>query len=81
MERNLIDDAKPLFYNVLNGKNKKYYQEAEYRLAYLEYENNNFEPLLTFIDNNPNSDFTYTGIRTMIRYYRCLLYTSDAADE
>ena len=70
LERNLIDDAKPFFYNVLNGKNKKYYQEAEYRLAYLEYENNNFEPLLTFIDNNPNSDFTYTGIRTMIRYYR-----------
>ena len=70
LERNLIDDAKPFFYNVLNGKNKKYYQEAEYRLAYLEYENNNFEPLLTFIDNNPNSDFTYTGIRTVIRYYR-----------
>ena len=70
LERNLIDDAKPFFYNVLNGKNKKYYQEAEYRLAYLEYENNNFEPLLTFIDNNPNSDFTYTGIRNVIRYYR-----------
>ena len=70
LERNLIDDAKPFFYNVLNGKNKKYYQEAEYRIAYLEYENNNFEPLLTFIDNNPNSDFTYTGIRTVIRYYR-----------
>ena len=70
LERNLIDDAKPFFYNVLNGKNKKYYQEAEYRLAYLEYENNNFDPLLTFIDNNPNSDFTYTGIRNVIRYYR-----------
>jgi len=70
LERNLIDEAKIFFTDVLESSNSKYYQEANYRLAYLEYENNNFEPLLKFIDNNPNSDFTYAGIRTMIRYYR-----------
>ena len=70
LERNLTEKATPFFNQVLASTNKKYYQEAEYRLAYLEYENNNFEPLLNFIDKNPNSDFTYSGIRTMIRYYR-----------
>ena len=70
LERNLTEKATPFFNQVLASTNKKYYQEAEYRLAYLEYENNNFEPLLNFIDKNPNSDFTYAGIHTMIRYYR-----------
>ena len=70
LERNLTEKATPFFNQVLASTNKKYYQEAEYRLAYLEYENNNFESLLNFIDKNQNSDFTYTGIRTMIRYYR-----------
>ena len=70
LERNLVDEAKLFFTDVLEGSDIKYYQEANYKIAYLEYENNNFEPLLNFIDNNPNSDFTYSGIRTMIRYYR-----------
>ena len=70
LERNIIDSAQTFFLHVANDSNTKYHQEANYRLAYLEYENNNFTPLLNFIDNNPNSDFTYSGIRTMIRYYK-----------
>ena len=70
LERKNIDIAKPFFSDVLNGKDNKYYQEANYRLAILEYENNNFDPLLDFIDENPNSDFTYSGLRSIIRYYR-----------
>ena len=77
LERNLTEKATPFFNQVLASTNKKYYQEAEYRLAYLEYENNNFEPLLNFIDKNPNSDFTYAGIRTMIRYYRGIADTTE----
>jgi len=70
LERNIIDNAKIFFNNVLQGNNNQYYQEAQYRLAFLDYENNNFEPLLDFINNNPNSDFTYAGLRSIIRYYR-----------
>ena len=72
LERNDIDKAKPFFSNVLNSQDKKYHQEAQFRLAFLEYENNNLNPLLNFIDNNPNSDFTYGGLRSIIRYYRGL---------
>ena len=68
LERNIIDTAKTFFLNVLDGKETKYHQEADYRLAFLEYENNNLKPLLNFIDNNSNSDFTYAGLRSVIRY-------------
>ena len=76
LERNIIDTAKTFFLNVLDGKETKYHQEADYRLAFLEYENNNLKPLLNFIDNNSNSDFTYAGLRSVIRYYKGLSDTT-----
>ena len=74
LERNIIDKATQYFDNVIDksSANKKYYQEAKYRLAFIEYENNNLEPLLNFIEKNQNSDFTYSGLRTVIRYYKSL---------
>ena len=77
LERNIINEAKTFFTKVLEDSDNQYHQEANYRLAYLEYENNNFDPLINFIDNNRNSDFTYSGIRTMIRYYRGLNDTTN----
>jgi len=70
LQRNLDDTAKIYFEHVISGSNNKNYQEAVYRLAFLEYENGHFEKILNFIDKNPDSDFTYSAIRSMIRYYR-----------
>ena len=75
LERNNTDIAKPFFLDVLNDNNNQYHQEANYRLALLDYENNNLEPILNFIDDNPNSDFTYSAIRSIIRYYKGLADT------
>ena len=76
LERNIKDTAKVYFEKVLLGKDKKYYQEASYKLAFLEYENNNLKPILSFIDENPNSDFTYSALRSIIRYYKGLADTT-----
>ena len=76
LERNITDTAKTFFLDVLRGTNSKYHQEANYRLAFLEYENDNLDPLLNFIDNNPNSDFSHSGLRSVIRYYRALSDTT-----
>ena len=76
LERNVIDTAKIFFENVLNSTDKNNYQEANYQLAFLEYENSNLSPLLNFIDENPNSDFTYSGLRSIIRYYKGLSDTT-----
>ena len=75
LERKKIDTAKKYFENVLKSNDSKSSQEANYKLAFLEYENQNFEPILSFIDNHPNSDFTYSAIRSMTRYYRGILDT------
>ena len=76
LERNIIDKSKFFFLKVLNNINTKYHQEAKYRLAFLEYENNNLDPILHFIDNNSNSDFTYAALRSIIRYYKGLADTT-----
>ena len=76
LERNIKDTAKIYFEKVLSGKDKKHHQEANYKLAFLEYENNNLKPILTFIDDNPNSDFTYSALRSIIRYYKGLSDTT-----
>jgi len=76
LERNITDKSKFFFLKVLSNTNIKYHQEAKYRLAFLEYENNNLDPILNFIDNNPNSDFTYAALRSILRYYRGLSDTT-----
>jgi len=70
LERDKNDAAKVYFQDVLKGTNTKEFEEATYKLAFLEYQNDNFNPLLNFIDNNPTSDYTYDALRSIIRHYK-----------
>tara|TARA_B100001250_G_scaffold86025_1_gene71160 strand:- start:1419 stop:2276 length:858 start_codon:yes stop_codon:yes gene_type:complete len=70
IERNQNKNAKKYYENVLLDGSEKQLLEATYKLAYLEYENANFKPLIKFINEYPNSDFTYSALRSLIRYYK-----------
>lgn len=70
LDRNQNQNAKKYYEDVLLNGDGKQTLEATYRLAYLEYENTNFKPLIKFINEYPNSDFTYSALRSLIRYYK-----------